>query len=204
MAKPEQAQQKILEKSGELFIHYGFDKTTMEDIACAAKCSKRTLYNYFNDKEEIYVAVINDKLKAIKVHLSNIITNQHASVGIKLGDYLTERMELLNSFLLYAAILNEDLLNQNFKNGGVKDVINNFREWEYGNFVMLANEFVLMHRENVGFNSEYLADMLQMETKALDSLFFTQKKYTQYKQSYNLILTLLQDALENNCNSNKL
>lgn len=175
MAKPEQAQQKILEKSGELFIHYGFDKTTMEDIACAAKCSKRTLYNYFNDKEEIYVAVINDKLKAIKVHLSNIITNQHASVGIKLGDYLTERMELLNSFLLYAAILNEDLLNQNFKNGGVKDVINNFREWEYGNFVMLANEFVLMHRENVGFNSEYLADMLQMETKALDSLFFTQK-----------------------------
>lgn len=48
---------EILRASMELFQTYGFDKTTMENIAEAAGKGKSTLYYYFKKKEDVFYAV---------------------------------------------------------------------------------------------------------------------------------------------------
>ncbi|MFX1366894.1 MAG: TetR/AcrR family transcriptional regulator [Promethearchaeota archaeon] len=53
----EQRRHKILMTAMEFFISKGFDETTMEDIALKASLSKGTLYNYFNSKDDLYLAV---------------------------------------------------------------------------------------------------------------------------------------------------
>lgn len=48
---------RILDAAGELFIHYGYDKTTMNDIAKRANVSKSTIYTRWNKKEDLFDAL---------------------------------------------------------------------------------------------------------------------------------------------------
>lgn len=62
--------EKILEASHQRFLHYGYSKTTMNEIAGDLSMSKALLYYYFPDKSELYLAVMrklaNDYLKLLE------------------------------------------------------------------------------------------------------------------------------------------
>lgn len=47
----------IIEAAEQLFLHQGYDNTSMEEIAHKSEFSKGTLYNYFNSKEDLYLAI---------------------------------------------------------------------------------------------------------------------------------------------------
>lgn len=53
---------EILEAALELFVSKGFKATKMEDIAKAAGVTKGTPYLYFENKEDIFKAVVRDNL----------------------------------------------------------------------------------------------------------------------------------------------
>lgn len=50
---------EILDAAASLFAEKGYDKTKLEDIAEAAEFGKGTIYNYFENKENIYVEIID-------------------------------------------------------------------------------------------------------------------------------------------------
>jgi AcrR family transcriptional regulator len=50
--------EKILEAAYQRFLHYGYSKTTMNEIAGDLSMSKALLYYYFPDKSELYIAVM--------------------------------------------------------------------------------------------------------------------------------------------------
>ena len=52
----------LIEVARQLFAENGKKDVTMNDIAAASKKGRRTLYTYFNNKEEIYRAVIDKEL----------------------------------------------------------------------------------------------------------------------------------------------
>src|SRR5215813_7716156 len=54
---PEQAD-KMLDAAARLFGAQRFHEVRMEDIASEAEVGKGTLYRYFQDKEELYLAVL--------------------------------------------------------------------------------------------------------------------------------------------------
>jgi AcrR family transcriptional regulator len=47
----------MVEAAEELFVKKGFDNVTMNEIAGKAEFTKRTLYRYFNSKEDLFFAV---------------------------------------------------------------------------------------------------------------------------------------------------
>lgn len=49
---------RILTAASQLIAHYGYDKTTVADIAKAAGISKGAVYLHFNSKEQLFVAVL--------------------------------------------------------------------------------------------------------------------------------------------------
>ena len=67
--------EKILEASHQRFLHYGYSKTTMNEIAGDLSMSKALLYYYFPDKSELYMAVMrklaNDYLKTLQNKLDH-------------------------------------------------------------------------------------------------------------------------------------
>ena len=49
---------RILDVAARLILRYGYDKTTMQDLALEAAVSKSTLYLYWKNKEELLQALI--------------------------------------------------------------------------------------------------------------------------------------------------
>jgi TetR/AcrR family transcriptional repressor of mexJK operon len=54
----ERRQEEILDAAVGLFVSRGFRAVALDDIAAAAHVTKRTLYTYFGDKTEIFVAAV--------------------------------------------------------------------------------------------------------------------------------------------------
>jgi AcrR family transcriptional regulator len=54
---------RILEKAHEMFMRYGIRSVSMDDIAAQLGVSKKTLYQYYTDKEELVNAVLSGVLE---------------------------------------------------------------------------------------------------------------------------------------------
>ena len=50
--------QFIINAAKELFVRYGYSKTSLDDIAKEAQLGKGTIYYYFNSKEDIFIEVL--------------------------------------------------------------------------------------------------------------------------------------------------
>lgn len=53
---------RIKDKARELYMHYGLRSVSMDDIANSLGMSKKTIYQYYADKDELIVAVITEEL----------------------------------------------------------------------------------------------------------------------------------------------
>ena len=54
----------IKEKSKELFFSYGLKSVSMDDIAKKAGVSKRTIYEFFEDKNELVNEIVQDLVRS--------------------------------------------------------------------------------------------------------------------------------------------
>jgi AcrR family transcriptional regulator len=54
-----EVKERILLKSHELFNRYGIRSVSMDDIAAQLAMSKKTLYQYYTDKDELVTAVFS-------------------------------------------------------------------------------------------------------------------------------------------------
>jgi AcrR family transcriptional regulator len=74
---PEQAE-KILVAASGLFATLSFHQARMEDISTAAGVGKGTLYRYFHDKEELYLALLDWAADNFRAHIDR---GQHANTS---------------------------------------------------------------------------------------------------------------------------
>ena len=58
-----EVQERILQKTTDLFVRYGIRSVTMDEIAIQLGISKKTIYQFFADKDELVNAVIEQYLE---------------------------------------------------------------------------------------------------------------------------------------------
>ena len=66
--------ERIIEGGEELFLKAGIKSVTMDDIARHLGISKKTIYHFFKDKNELVVALVNKKLKDDEDQINDIIS----------------------------------------------------------------------------------------------------------------------------------
>ncbi len=95
----------ILRSSRELFHKKGFYGTTMEDIAEYSGFDRRTIYNHFKNKEDIFSALISGILMEIAAVFDEIesekapILDKLRKVVLGLLDIFIENAQMLNIFM---------------------------------------------------------------------------------------------------------
>jgi AcrR family transcriptional regulator len=62
----------LVDVARHLFAKKGLEGTTMNDIAVASNKGRRTLYTYFNNKEEIYYAVIETEMERLSDRMDEV------------------------------------------------------------------------------------------------------------------------------------
>jgi AcrR family transcriptional regulator len=70
---------RIIQGGEELFLQAGIKSVTMDDIAKHLGMSKKTIYQFFKDKNELVIALVKKKLQQDEDHLCAII-NQSGNV----------------------------------------------------------------------------------------------------------------------------
>lgn len=75
---PCQTRREILEAARSRFLHYGYKKTTIDEIAADAEVGKGTVYLYFSSKEDILLTIaaevkrnIAEQMRAISSSLAS-------------------------------------------------------------------------------------------------------------------------------------
>ncbi|MDO9580529.1 MAG: helix-turn-helix domain-containing protein [Bacteroidales bacterium] len=85
----------IVSVANKLFSRFGFQKTSMDEIAKTARKAKGSLYYHFASKEELFKEVVSREMSVLKNQLSVIVHNTELNAGDKIKNYLILRMELL-------------------------------------------------------------------------------------------------------------
>ena len=101
--------QKLIDIARQLFAKRGVANTTMNDIAVASGKGRRTLYTYFNSKEEVYSAVIESELERLSDKLDEV-----AAMKMRPLDKVIELIYL--SMLRETVVRNGNLRAEFFRN----------------------------------------------------------------------------------------
>lgn len=72
----------LVEAAEEVIFTKGLEQATMDEIAEAAEFSKGTLYYYFEDKEDLYLAINNRGLTILNDRIASVITEDLTGVEL--------------------------------------------------------------------------------------------------------------------------
>ncbi len=107
--------EKILEAAYQRFLHYGYSKTTMNEIAGDLSFSKALLYYYFPDKSQLYVAVMrklaNDYLAKLRKEIA-LFDNLKSAFIFQINtqhDFIVENYNFFDYFRLNEQNLPESI-----------------------------------------------------------------------------------------------
>ena len=84
----------LVDVARRLFAQHGKANVTMNDIAIASGKGRRTLYTYFSNKDEVYLAVIENELDLLIERLQEVMARQ-MSPDMKLEEYIFVRFEAI-------------------------------------------------------------------------------------------------------------
>ena len=71
---------RIIEGAKELFTRYGVRSVSMDDIARQLSISKKTIYQYFKDKDEIVTKAVQAHMEFEKAEYEEIFDSSHNAV----------------------------------------------------------------------------------------------------------------------------
>ena len=89
---------RIVEASETVIHHFGFEKTTMNDIAKAIRKGMSSLYHYFTSKEQIFAAVLRKEVADLRGEFLKVIDAEPTPEG-KIRAYILTRMQIFRSKL---------------------------------------------------------------------------------------------------------
>jgi len=76
----QQRRTNIVEAAKQVFIEYGYERTTMKHVMDAADVSRGGLYQYFSNKEELYEVILDEGL-------SRVLNETRQLLGEKVDSY---------------------------------------------------------------------------------------------------------------------
>jgi len=100
----------IVSVARRIFTRNGFKKTTMEEIAAACHKGKSSIYYYFQSKEEIFRAVVENEAEELKERLNRTLRKDDLAID-RLKAYIFFRLYRVRSLENFYAALNEDDLS---------------------------------------------------------------------------------------------
>lgn len=94
---------QILNGANELFMRYGVKSITMDDIARHLSVSKKTIYQYFEDKEALVTAVADMEMNCQACKWEEIEKSSKDVIEffMKASDMMKEEFGKMNPVLLY-------------------------------------------------------------------------------------------------------
>ncbi len=180
MPSDSEKKEKIISAATSLFSRFGLEKTTMEDIAKAAKKGKSSLYYYFKSKEEVFAEVIKKEIAGLKTAIVEAIEKEDDPYN-KFRKFVDARLNYLNEKAdEYTNVKDEHLKHYEF----VEKLTADYSKWEISTIKSIV---------------EYGRDKGLFEVTDLDSIsqaLFFALKGLEYPWAINLTRKEIEKSVE--------
>jgi AcrR family transcriptional regulator len=176
----------ILETARNIFKKFGFAKTSIGDIAVAARKGRRTIYTYFESKEDIYKAVIEKEVDVLRTKLIEVIFTE-STAKEKLKGYMITRMVTINELANYYEALRNDYL-QDFKI--IENIREDFDKQEIGMISEILTEGVEDNEFKIE-NIDLTAKAIVIALKGFEIPFFIEKVDKDIEGQLNSLIDIL-------------
>lgn len=103
MEEQDQIREKLLRGAEELFLKYGVRSVSMDDIARHLSVSKKTIYQYFVDKDEIVTQVTMQHMEQTKSGLDAVEAMSKNALDelMRISAFIRKNMNEMNPSLLF-------------------------------------------------------------------------------------------------------
>lgn len=111
---PVATRRRILDAAVSEFATHGFSGARVENIAKAAHANMRMLYHYFNDKEQLYIAAIEEVYRSVRIAEQDLhFEDEDPCRGLeKLVDFTFRHFA--NNPDLISMVMNENILRAQY------------------------------------------------------------------------------------------
>ncbi len=95
--------ERIQQKARELFLKYGFKSVTMDEIASQSGISKKTIYQFFADKDELVEDVMQTELNSMRDECIRQREESQNAIEELIQDLESKMMtmEAMNPFIVF-------------------------------------------------------------------------------------------------------
>ena len=99
----EEVQKEILLKAGEMFMMYGIRSITMDELASKLGMSKKTIYQYFKNKDELVEAFANMYKDAQEAMMAENMQKSEDVIAelLLMSDHMKEKLCKINPAFMY-------------------------------------------------------------------------------------------------------
>lgn len=101
---------EILKAAIDLFSERGFERTTVDEIASRANVGKGTIYLYFENKEKIFIAILESGIQAIIDRMDEIL-NESGDFQQRFEAMLKEHLQFAEDHREFYQVLLKERLN---------------------------------------------------------------------------------------------
>ena len=186
MVDKEEYRRRIILTASKIFSHYGFRKTTMEEISRALKKGKSSIYYYFGSKEEIFEAVVLYEANQLRTRLTTAIKEVESPTD-KLRNYIYVRMKAFAKLSnYYNAVFDKNLDHYEF----IEKIRSRYDREELAILrllVYVGNTRGVFRVED----SEYTAMAIQTMLKGMEVPLFWRKREMDINDRLEAILNLI-------------
>jgi AcrR family transcriptional regulator len=187
----EQTKEKILTVASRIFGKYGFQKTTVDEIARTAHKAKGSVYYYFKSKEDLFLAVVQQEINVLKSGLTRVIVDSQDATGM-IRNYMLNRMVLMKDAINYHESLKADFVDDF---GFLTDCREDFTRFEIDLMKAVLERGL---RENAFQikDPQATAQVIILAMKAIEIPFYHQHKIAEYEQTIVELLDIIIKGLE--------
>ncbi|MBP6872906.1 MAG: TetR/AcrR family transcriptional regulator [Bacteroidales bacterium] len=187
----DQTRDKILAVAAKMFGKYGFQKTTVDEIARTAHKAKGSVYYYYKSKEDLFLAVVMQEIQFFKTGLTRVIVDSQDATGM-IRNYLMNRMMLMKDAVNYHESLKADFVADfSFLN----DCREDFTRFEIDLMKAIIDRGIRENRFQIK-DSYATAQVIILAMKAIEIPFYHHHKISEYEQTIVELVDILVRGLE--------
>ena len=165
----EKTRDKILTVATKLFGRYGFNKTSMDEIAKIARKAKGSLYYHFHSKEDLFTEVVKREMSSLREQLIVIIKDENLSATEKLKQYIITRMNTIEHAVNYNETVRADFFEH-------YDFIDELREnidhWEKNSIRLIIEQGIAENVFKNPSNLDIALETIIMLLKGMELTYF--------------------------------
>lgn len=185
--------EKIIVAADEFFARFGFQKTTMDEIARKIHKAKGALYYYFKGKEELYTEVIRREFDMVRRALDEVVQREDEPF-VRLENYFMVRFKTMNQCVNYHETIRADFRES-------YDFVNPVRE-EFDQYERREIKKILEDAQAAGYegpsDQDRMVDVIMILLNSIEVPLYLKGMYDQYENIIFEMTTILFDGLKKN------